>query len=201
VTKLSTRSYLVLGLLAIDDWTTYELARQMERGFGDIWPSSRSMVYEEPKALVAAGLARATTERIGERSRTRYGITAAGRKALKRWLAEPGAAPAMHFEGLLKVLLADPADRASIAASLTEAKEWAIAMRETGRGVAAEYAEGRGPFQDRIDVVSASFAFLWDFANLVERWADWAGDDTVVRTEVFTRALEGQHAVDPAPPG
>ena len=104
--KLSTRSYLVLGLLAIDDWTTYELARQMERGFGDIWPSSRSMVYEEPKALVAAGLARARIERIGERSRTRYGITPSGRTALKRWLAEPGAAPAMHFEGLLKVLLA-----------------------------------------------------------------------------------------------
>jgi len=34
---LPTRSYAILGLLAIRDWTTYELAQQMERGVGDIW--------------------------------------------------------------------------------------------------------------------------------------------------------------------
>ena len=62
---LSPRSYAILGLLAIRDWTTYELARQMERGVGDIWTAARSMVYEEPKRLVRLGLAQASTETAG----------------------------------------------------------------------------------------------------------------------------------------
>jgi len=198
--KLSTRSYMVLGLLSIQDWTTYELARQLDRGFGDIWSASRSMVFEEPKQLVAAGLARATTEHVGQRMRTRYGITPDGTAALRRWLAEPGAPPAMQFEGLLKVLLADGNDSTAVGPTLVAARQWADALRATGREVAAEYAAGSGPFQDRAHLVSVSFAFLWDFADLVARWASWA--ETQSRdwpagrgAEVFGRALDGQAAV------
>jgi PadR family transcriptional regulator AphA len=203
VAKLSTRSYMVLGLLAIRDWTTYELAQQMQRGFGDIWSASRSMVFEEPKQLVALGLARAKTEHVGQRARTRYGITSKGRTALRRWLVEPGVPPAMQFEGLLKILLADTTDSSTVRPTLAAATEWAAQMRETGRQVAVEYAAGDGPFQERADLVSVSFAFLWDFADLVSRWASWAESqagrwpDGTDRS-VFRRALEGQPAVPQA---
>jgi PadR family transcriptional regulator, regulatory protein AphA len=198
--NLSTRSYMVLGLLSIRDWTTYELARQMDRGFGDIWSASRSMVFQEPKELLASGLARATTEHVGRRTRTRYGITPEGRTVLRRWLAEPGAPPAMQFEGLLKVLLADAADGAAVRPTLTAAREWAEALRATGRQVAAEYAAGDGPFQDRAHLVSVSFAFLWDFADLVARWASWADSESggwpgVSSADVFRRALDGRAAL------
>ena len=215
--KLSTRSYAILGLLAIRDWTTYELARQMERGLGDIWSASRSMVFEEPKALVALGLDTASTEHVGQRTRTRYGITPDGLTALRRWLAEPGAPPAMQFEGLLKVLLADGSDSSTVRASLAAARKWAAALRDTGREVAAEYAAGDGPFQEREHLVSVSFAFLWDFADLVERWASWAETEAVTwpggavgnggagprgaGREVFRRALGGQAALPVAAAG
>ena len=97
--KLSTRSYAILGLLAIRDWTTYELAQQMERGVGDIWSAARSMVYQEPKRLARLGLVQARTETTGRRARTRYSITPAGLTALHGWLAEPGAPPAMQSIG------------------------------------------------------------------------------------------------------
>ena len=198
--KLSTRSYAVLGLLAIRDWTTYELAWQMERGVGDIWSASRSMVFEEPKQLLALGLARASKEQVGQRTRTRYGITPQGSAALRGWLAEPGAPPAMQFEGLLKVLLADASDGSAVLPSLAAASEWAQALRETGRGVAAEYAAGDGPVQQRAHLVSVSFAFLWDFADLVARWASWAESEASSWPdgsggEVFRRALAGQAAL------
>jgi PadR family transcriptional regulator, regulatory protein AphA len=198
--KLSTRSYAVLGLLAIRDWTTYELAQQMERGVGDIWSASRSMVFEEPKQLLALGLARATPEQVGRRTRTRYEITSKGRAALRRWLAEPGAPPAMQFEGLLKVLLAEGSDYSTVHPSLAAARDWAEALRETGRQVAAEYAAADGPFQERAHLVSLSFAFLWDFADLVERWATWAEAEAQewpdgTGSEVFRRALDGQPAL------
>jgi DNA-binding PadR family transcriptional regulator len=198
--KLSTRSYMVLGLLAIRDWTTYELALQMERGFGDIWSASRSMVFEEPKQLLAAGLASATTEHVGRRTRTRYGITPKGTAALRQWLAEPGAPPAMQFEGLLKVLLADGNDSSAVLPTLVAAREWAEELRDTGREVAAEYAAGDGPFPERAHLVSVSFAFLWDFADLVARWASWAEGESgswpgSTSADVFRRALSGRAAL------
>jgi PadR family transcriptional regulator, regulatory protein AphA len=190
---LSPRSYAILGLLAIRDWTTYELARQMERGVADIWTSARSMVYQEPKRLARLGLVQARTETSGRRTRTWYSITPAGLTVLRSWLAEPGAPPAMQFEGLLKVLLADTSQPGTLNASLTEAIKWADALQGVGRIVATEYAAGRGPFQERARLVSLTFAFLWDYAEFVRRWATWAQqqDDTGQPGDVFRRALHG----------
>ena len=104
---LSTTTYVILGHLALRDWSTYELAHQMKRSTGHYWPRAQSKIYEEPKKLVAHGLATATREYTGRRRRTVYRITSKGRRALKRWLAEPGHAPVVEFEGLVKVLFAE----------------------------------------------------------------------------------------------
>jgi len=195
--SLPTRSYAILGLLAIRDWTTYELARQMERGVGDIWAAARSMIYQEPKRLAALGLAYARAETVGRRKRTRYGITPEGLAVLRDWLAEPGAPPALQFEGLLKILLADPARPDAIQASLAEAVKWADALQDVGRAVATEYESGRGPFQHRAQLVALSFTFLWDYAEFVRRWATWAQHEVGTwpagepDDEVFRRALSG----------
>jgi PadR family transcriptional regulator, regulatory protein AphA len=194
--SLPTRSYAILGLLAIRDWTTYELARQMERGVGDIWSAARSMVYQEPKRLADLGLAHTRTETVGRRTRTWYSITEAGLAALHGWLAEPGAPPALQFEGLLKILLADPGQRETVGASLAEAIRWADSLQDVGRLVAAEYAAGKGPFQERAHLVALSFAFLWDYAEFVRGWASWAQQEIRRWPEegppdVFRRALGG----------
>ena len=203
--SLSPRSYAILGLLAIRDWTTYELARQMERGVGDIWTAARSMVYSEPKRLARLGLVRARTETAGRRTRTRYSITPAGLTVLRSWLAEPGAPPAMQFEGLLKVLLADTSQPDTLNASLTEAIKWADGLQDTGRLVAAEYTAGRGPFQQRAHLVALAFAFLWDYAEFVRRWATWAQQHdgahpaTGQHENVFHQALRGGPVLPPNP--
>ena len=91
---LTTTSHAVLGLLALKPWTTYELARQVQRSLGWFWPRAERKLYDEPKHLVAAGLATATAQQTGRRPRTMYAITAAGRKALRSWLGEP---PDVHL--------------------------------------------------------------------------------------------------------
>jgi len=78
---LSTTSFAVLGLLALRPWSTYELTRQMKRGLHYFWPSAESGVYEEPKKLVARGLAKAELGHVGRRPRTVYSITPEGRGA------------------------------------------------------------------------------------------------------------------------
>ncbi|MGB8791121.1 MAG: hypothetical protein WCD33_06285, partial [Mycobacterium sp.] len=54
--QLTPTSFAILGLLAIQPLTTYELAQQMDRTVSWFWPRAASMVYEEPKKLAAAGL-------------------------------------------------------------------------------------------------------------------------------------------------
>src|SRR5437867_192672 len=115
--KLTTTSYLILGLLALRRWSTYELAQQMQRSIHYYWPRAESKIYEEPKKLVAHGLATATREYAGRRPRTVYAITNKGRQALRRWLAEPGKVPLVEFEGLVKVLFAEQAGKDELLAT------------------------------------------------------------------------------------
>ena len=104
--KLTTTSYVILGLLALRRWSTYELAQQMKRSIHYYWPRAESHIYEEPKKLVARGLAVASREQTGRRPRTVYAITDDGRAALRAWLTDPGKGPVVEFEGLVKVLFA-----------------------------------------------------------------------------------------------
>ena len=79
--KRSTASYAILGLLSVRTWTTYELAKQVQRSLNWFWPRAERKLYDEPKRLVADGLATATRESTGIRSRTVYEITDDGRDA------------------------------------------------------------------------------------------------------------------------
>src|SRR5262245_23049550 len=115
---LTTTSFAVLGLLAIKPWTTYELIRQVDRSLRRFWPRAQSKLYEEPKRLVALGLAEAEEEQVGKRRRTWYSITPAGREALAAWLAEPGAGPSLEFEQLVKIHLADRSTKEAVRAGL-----------------------------------------------------------------------------------
>ena len=88
---LSTTSYAILGLLSLRSWTGYELAQQGKRSLHFVWPKGESVIYEEPRRLVARGLATASQERQDGRLRNRYEITDAGRAELRAWLASPTA--------------------------------------------------------------------------------------------------------------
>jgi PadR family transcriptional regulator AphA len=80
--KRTTTSYALLGLLRLRPWTTYELAKQAQKSLNWFWPRAERKLYDEPKHLVAAGLATAKVEATGKRPRTVYAITRAGRTQL-----------------------------------------------------------------------------------------------------------------------
>ena len=172
--RLSTTSYAVLGLLAIQPWSTYELTRQMDRSLGRIWPRAASKLYEEPKKLVAHGLASSRQERVGRRPRTVYAITSAGRRALAEWLAEPGSGPELESQQLLKVFFADQGSRADALATVAAARAWAEERNADNRDVAQAYLDGEGSFQDRLATNMIAGRFLTDFYRMVAEWADWA---------------------------
>jgi DNA-binding PadR family transcriptional regulator len=171
---LTSTSYAILGLLAVKPWTTYELAQQMDRALGRFWPRAESKLYEEPKKLVAHGLAKASTELVGKRRRTVYTITPKGRRALAAWVRTPGAGPSLEFEELIKVFFAEHGTKQELLGSLARVREESGARLGEGARVPEAYLAGVGPFPERLPWLILVGQFLCDFYVMVERWAEWA---------------------------
>jgi DNA-binding PadR family transcriptional regulator len=170
----------LLGLLAIKPWTAYELAQQMERTIRRFWPRARSKVYEEPKNLVAHGLARATEDAVGRRTRTIYSITPEGRRAFAAWLTMPGEPPVLEWEQLVKVFFAEHGTRADLLAHLEQIRQWAEARDAEDAVFNLEFLQTRGPFPQRAAQNVLFGRFMSDWHTMIASWAQWA--TTVVLT-------------------
>jgi DNA-binding PadR family transcriptional regulator len=171
---LSTTSYAILGLLAVKPWTTHELVQQVDRSMRRFWPRAQSKLYEEPKKLVAHGYAKASDDSVGRRRRTRYTITAKGRRALAAWLQTPGEGPVLEFEQLLKIGFADSGSKADIVVNLEAARAWVLAQNEENLATARAYLEGRSAFPERAALNQLTGMFLAELYATVARWVDWA---------------------------
>ena len=172
--ELTTTSYAILGLLATRSWTTYELARQMGRALGSFWPRAESKLYEEPKKLVARGLARATKEKVGKRPRTVYSITPAGRSALQAWMPTASAGPVLEFEGLVKVFFAEHGTRSDLLATIERVRARVEDRAAGGVAITREYLDGKGPFPERLPWLVVTGKFLDEIEDAVLRWVEWA---------------------------
>jgi PadR family transcriptional regulator AphA len=202
---LTTTSYAILGLLAVQPFTTYEIAQQMDRALGHFWPRARSKLYEEPKKLVAQGLARAKAEQHGRRPRTVYSITPKGRRALASWVCTAGDGPVMEFDQLVRVFFCEHGSKSDLLATIEAARRWSIEQTMATGNISQEYLDGHGRYPERLPWLVLVAQFLDDFLVLVEEWAEWAAaqvaewPDDVVGAPTDLVALAGQarrfHAV------
>ncbi|MGH8977798.1 MAG: PadR family transcriptional regulator [Acidimicrobiia bacterium] len=172
----STTSHAILGLLALRPWSTYELAKQVQRSLGWFWPRTERKLYEEPKRLVAAGLAKSTRQMNGSRPRTVYAVTARGRKAMRQWLDQPPAPPALEFEGMVKVFFADAGDLAQLANTLRSIADAANARVVELEAKVVENASGNVAFPERLPINTIALRFQLDHERLIGEWARWALD-------------------------
>ena len=171
---LTPTSQAILGLLAIRSWTTYELATQMDRTLNRFWPRARSKLYEEPRKLVAAGLAAATAGTQGRRARTTYSITPAGRQVLAEWLRADSAGPVFESEHLLKVFYSENGSTIDLQATLLGLREWAHAPTLRNVEVGESYLAGAGAYPERLASLVLTGRFLDDYLEMIDRWAAWA---------------------------
>jgi DNA-binding PadR family transcriptional regulator len=173
---LTNTSYAILGLLAIQPWATYELAKQMERTLNRVWPRARSKLYEEPKKLVAHGLAKAVKGSVGKRPRTVYSITPKGRRALAAWLGTPGEPPSLESEHLTKLFFADHGTKQDALATVDGLRRWAEEQLVVFADVAGAYLAGEGPFPERAATNVLGARFLVDYYEMIHRWTQWASE-------------------------
>ena len=174
----STTSHAILGLLSLRPWTTYELAKQVQRSLGWFWPRAERKLYDEAKRLAAAGLAKSEREMTGARASTVYTVTRRGRAALRRWLDEPPAPPTLEFEGMVKVFFADGGSLEQLRATLSSIAETAeVRLAELASKV-DEMTVDDVPFAERVHLNALSLRFILDHERAIATWARWALEET-----------------------
>lgn len=167
---LPTTSYAVLGMLAIQPWSAYELTRQIRRSLSYCLPKAESVLYAEPKRLVRLGLATSRTEPNGQRTRTIYEITDRGRTTLRVWLGTGPTDPQFEFEPLLRLVFADAGSKDDIIRSVRVARDWARAHLDEGRVQCRDYLETGGPFPDRLHLIALFARLYGELLDVIDRW-------------------------------
>lgn len=123
--------YALLGLLARQPATGYELAQQLKRGIGFFWQARHSQIYPELARLEQQDLVSVEHVEQSERPDKKiYRLTAAGRAALAAWVTAPLEAPAVRDELVLKAYctwLAEPARAAALFESHAQQHEELLA--------------------------------------------------------------------------
>lgn len=166
----TTTSYAILGLLTLRSWTTYELAKQVQRSLNWFWPRAERKLYDEPKHLVELGLATASHELTGRRGRTVYQVTDAGRAALHEWLDQPPAPRTSEFDGMVKVFFADAGSKQQLLATLDRIEQEAAGRIAT----LTEFATDQMPFPRRLHLRALTLTLQHDQERAVREWAAWA---------------------------
>jgi PadR family transcriptional regulator, regulatory protein AphA len=176
----TTTSYAILGLLSVRQWSTYELAKQVRRSLRWFWPRTERKIYDEPKRLVADGLATATRQYTGQRPRTVYGITNQGRDELSRWLDRPPATRSVEFEGMLKLFFADAGSLDQLAATLAAIERDAADRLAELAEVNKQNLAGTNKFPQRLHLSVLALRLHVEQEIVVYNWARWARDQAAI---------------------
>lgn len=174
--SLTATSYAVLSVLSLRPHSTYDITRQMRLSLHYMWPRAESNVYAEPRRLVDAGLATAREEWNGQRRRTIYEITNAGRAALAAWLAAPSAPPRYETEALVKVMFAENGRREDLLASISGLRRDAGDALQHLLRIADRYAAGEGEYPWRFGLSGLALRLAAEQQATMLRWATWAAE-------------------------
>lgn len=140
---------VVLGFLARENLTGYEIKRLMEKSVGYFFGASYGSIYPALKELEEAGLVRSTLVVQDERPNKKvYEITASGRDHFRERLAEgtPGD-DNYRSELLMHLFFGDEHDPERLVAMIREYEKRYRAKLESLRGVEKVFGEVMSPYQ------------------------------------------------------
>jgi DNA-binding PadR family transcriptional regulator len=173
--RLTPTSYALLGLIAVRPRSAYDLIAQLKRStIRLVWPGAESRLYEEPKTLVAHGLVSARAERSRRRRRTVYHVTPRGRRALRRWLDEPGAGLLLEFESMIKVVYGDFGSRDQLLRNLRRIRDGVARRSGLGLALARELADTGPQEPGRAHINAITDRFVVEIMQTTLRWSEWA---------------------------
>lgn len=175
--QVTTLGYALLGLLAREALSGYDLAQRLRGRVGFFWSARHSQIYPELARLEGAGLVRHEVVPQADRPDKKvYTITEAGLAALRAWVVAPVAPAAPRDELVLKAYslwLGDPAEAAALL------REQERLHREHQTGYEARLARLEATFGAALREPGgppfATFLALSRGIGYEREYADWCG--------------------------
>ena len=121
--ELSATGRVILGLIANQPRSGYDIKAMVDKSTRFFWAASYGQIYPELKRLAERGLIEGSDESQGERPRTVYSITPAGRDALSGWLSSDEQVHELRDEALLKLFFSGHASRDELVGVLETKRE------------------------------------------------------------------------------
>ncbi len=144
--------HALLGLLAVQPATGYELAQKFDASLGTAWHASHSQIYPELARLLEGGLIEVVGE--GARNSRTYAVTDAGHAEMRHWLLEGEANRAQRNETAVRwflLALLEPEDRrAAVERELAYTEEYVAMLRATAEVL--DDLPQRHPFRGTVDL-------------------------------------------------
>lgn len=161
--------YAMLGLLAEEPASGYDLLRRFEISLANVWPATQSQVYGELAKLAADEYVTVSAE--GPRGRKEYAITDAGRAELRHWLLEERPRK-RRDDLLLRVFFLGTVSRDEARAFLERGARRMDALEEDLRTL-----ERNTEWKDDDLAFNGRIVLEWGlrFAAMHREWAQWAG--------------------------
>lgn len=102
--KENKSRYALLGMLALEPMSGYQIKKLMGQSTSNFWSESYGQIYPILKQLAREGLAVSHAEKQeGKPERTIYALTEQGKAELVNWLGEPAEEAPERIEILLKL--------------------------------------------------------------------------------------------------
>ena len=102
--------FVILGLLAHESMTGYEIKKRMDTILGFFWNASYGSIYPTLNELQNKQYVTLQEEKDGRREKKSYTITSEGKECLERWLHLPVEKDELRYETLLKLFFGSNTD-------------------------------------------------------------------------------------------
>ena len=115
--------YTILGFLALQPRSGYEIREAAQRSVRLFWGISEGQLYPQLHHLHDSGLIEPLGDPTGPRSSQQWRVTDTGRQTLHEWLAAPSAPIQIRDENLVKLMFSDQLGSEATLALLEERRK------------------------------------------------------------------------------
>jgi DNA-binding PadR family transcriptional regulator len=164
--------YALIGLLAEQPASGYDLSRRFQEVLGSVWPAGHPQIYGELRKLADEALIEVDSE--GPRGRKAYRATEAGVAEVRRWLTGTEVDHTLRLEPLLRSVFFWLMTPEELAAHLDREAAYFHELAAKLRGIAA--AKDRGDYGDSPQTQSLRVAAEAGIRinEALGGWAEWA---------------------------
>ncbi|WP_280497603.1 PadR family transcriptional regulator [Nocardia asiatica] len=134
----------VLAALLEGEASGYDLAKSFDASVANFWMATPQQLYKELDRMAADGLIETRVVQQERRPNKRlHAITAAGRAALREFIAEPAKPTAIRDEMMVKVQGMDVEDAPAVRAAVAERMDWSKAKLARYERLRSRLLDGR----------------------------------------------------------